>query len=55
MKAVRKVFEIAIMNERVEGRFMLKISVKEVENQMSRIIDKKSYDLFVKLMGSDNK
>lgn len=39
----------------VEGRFMLKISVKEVENQMPRIIDKKSYDLFVKLMRSDNK
>lgn len=39
----------------VEGKFMLKISVKEVENQMPRIIDKKAYDLFMKLMGSDNK
>lgn len=39
----------------VEGKFMLKISIKEVENQMQNIIDKKSYELFIKLMGGNGK
>ena len=39
----------------VEGKFMLKISIKEVENQMPRIIDQKTTELFLKIMGSENK
>jgi len=38
----------------VEGKFMLKISMKEVENLMPAILDKKSYELFMKILGSDN-